>query len=423
MPFPKNPVDLQVYVSGNNYFVFKTGKGWTRLESDVFFKQSTQPTLQDLKGRNSVWQDTSTNLFSFWNAADGWITTTSTCSAKIPNPPKSMIFYCPPNIDSLLRDPLVLSNKSWFSENNIVNARIPSDYNIQINGPSPDPSITEINYFVLFLDAYGNPISLPSIPAITASWSKTNPLTKSPVLSTTVYKATDNPKFQKSDSNDWYSYAYGIKLKVDTSLYGYELNTTQSRTMDYSFNTPLNIEFLATNYNLKLTNTIASAHYDFKAITGSVNEIKNEYIKPYMKFLYYPQFHQIQKNGSAFTVPITIALTTGHTNIFDSSGNFTNKSVPVPSDGIAETTYTYGWVGGPRFVDVSIKSIGGVSGTPTYSLSGTQHKSLSNGMVVFESLGFSVSNFSLTSETPYMVLEFTCNDTSVASKTIVVNWI
>ena len=140
-----------------------------------------------------------------------------------------------------------------------------------------------------------------------------------------------------------------------------------------------------------------------------------------MKFLYYPQFHQIQKNNSTFTVPITIALTTGQTNIFDSSGNFTNKSVPVPSDGVAKTTYTNNNT--VRFVDVSIKSIGGVSGTPTYSLSGTQHKSVDNGMVVFGDLGFSVSNFSLTSETPYMVLEFTCDDASVASKTIVVNWI
>lgn len=423
MPFPKNPVDLQVYVAGNNYFVFKTGKGWSRLESDVFFKQSTQPTVQDLKGRNSVWQDTSTNTFNFWNATDGWTIAKNTCPVKILNTPKSMVFYCPPDIQGLLKDPLVISNTGWLSGKNIVNCRIPSDYDVKINGPSPDPSITEINYFVLFLDVYGNPISLPSIPAITASWSKTNPLTKSPVLSTTVYKATDNPKFQKSDSNDWYSYAYGIKLTVDTSSYGYEFNTTQSNAMNYNSNTCLNVEFLAASYNLIATNTIASAHYDFKAVTGSAGHIRNEYIKPYMKFLYYPQFHQIQKNGSAFTVPITIALTTGHTNIFDSSGNFTNKSVPVPSNGIAETTYTYGWVGGPRFVDVSIKSIGGVSGTPTYSLSGTQHKSFDNGMVVFGDLGFSVSNFSLTSETPYMVLEFTCSDTSVASKTIVVNWI
>ena len=421
MPFPKDPIDLQVYVAGNNYFVFKTTKGWVRLEPDVFFKQPTQPTEQDLKGRNSVWQDTSTNTFNFWNAANGWRTTDTTCSAKIPNTPKSMVFYCAPNIDSLLKDPLVISNIGFLSGKNIVNARIPSDYDIQIKGPSPDPSITEINYFVLFLDTYGNPISLPSIPAITASWSKTNANIKSPVLSATVYKATDNPKFQKSDFKNWYSYAYGIKLTVDTSLYGYEFNANQSDTMDYVFNSPLNIEFLATDYNLKATNTIASAHYDFKAITGSVGQIKNEYIKPYMKFLYYPQFHQIQKNNSTFTVPITIALTTGHTNIFDSSGNFTSTSVPVPSDGVEETTYTNNDT--VRFVDVSIKSVGNVSGTPTYSLTGVQHKSFTNGMVVFENLGFTVSDHYLTTEIPYIVLEFTCDDTSVASKTIVINWI
>lgn len=409
MPFPKNPVDLQVYVAGNNYFVFKSGKGWTRLESDVFFKQSTQPTLQDLKGRNSVWQDTSTNTFSFWNAASGWITTNNACSPKILNTPKSMVFYSDP-YDKLISEtvPEITSGRR------AINARNITSYNVKINGPSPYPSITEINYFVMFLDPYGNPIDLPTIPDIKVSWSAKNGNPIGPLLSAVVSKASEDPAWDMYEK-----YIYLVKVKIDTSSYGYKFSYDDY----YAENLPssLIIDFSESSYGLTISNVIPSAHYEFRVLTGPNETFKNETISPKLRPVMYPQFHQVQKNKKKLDVPIVIKATTGFTNTFDSFGDFIGVTNPVPYDGIPNTTHQS--FSGHNVV-ATIKSVLNVSGTPTYSLTGTTTKTAVNGTVVFDDLGIDINNFFLINGlTPSVLITFSSPDTIFLSKTIEINWI
>ena len=68
MPFPANPSDGQLYSKSGNFFIFKSGKGWSRIEPEVFFKQDTAPTISDIKGRKAIWQDTVNKILYFWDS-------------------------------------------------------------------------------------------------------------------------------------------------------------------------------------------------------------------------------------------------------------------------------------------------------------------------------------------------------------------
>jgi len=464
MPFPANPTDLQVYSTNGNFFIFKTGKGWSRIEPEVFFKQDTQPTLNDIKGRNAIWQDTANSILYFWDSSSNkWISPKQECGLYVPRTPKFLKFYSSskqnlvdytapildydkefspyqykadqsalsnqqsstgpitsyPNTPRFVSS-YILSDPNFPDPNNVaegdfINARIPSDYNVAIkhpfNFPAGASSTQYIHYYVQFFDAYNKPMTFLEIPKFTASWhsSNTNNISNSSTLLNVI-------NVQKCFFNDS---VYIVQVEIDTSHDIALLNYLPNNT--FNIPTTFNVELKATDYNLSLVNVIPSAHYNYageylrQLPLSQVKQIPSQ-----VNVIVYPQAHQVQKNGSTFDIPIIVEALKGYTNIYDNGGNFTGFYTPF----------------GPRFTtnrnsaevgtfSIEVTGIYNVNGTPVATLTGTKTKALSaKGLGVFDDLVLTVTGHTLDlTKTPMAKLTVTSSLGDFKSRDIFIYWI
>lgn len=464
MPFPANPIDLQVYSTNGNFFIFKTGKGWSRIEPEVFFKQDTEPTINDIKGRNAIWQDTSKSILYFWDSSTKkWVAPKQECGLYIPILPKflrfysssksNLINYTSPILDYdtnnetiqyiadsaalsdqqsshdyivsrypltkrfissyILSDPVYMQ-PSNVAEGDFINARIPSDYNVAIKNPNNLPTEANVNqyisYYVQFFNAYNKPMTFLSTPKFTASWhiSNTFNVLKSPKLVNVI-------NVQKSSFNDS---VYIVLVEIDTSLNNSILNYLPDNT--FNIPTTFNIELKATDYNLSLVNVIPSAHYNYAGeYVKSLPLSQVKVIPNQINAVVYPQSHQIQKNGYEFDIPIIVEALRGYTNIYDASQNFTGF---YESDGPRFTTNRNSADVGTFSIEVT--GVYNVNGTPVATLTGTKTRSLSEkGLGIFDDLTLTVTGHTLDlTKTPFAKLTVTSSSGKFKSRDIFIYW-
>jgi len=466
MPFPENPTDGQIYSKSGNLFIFKSGKGWSRIEPEVFFKQDTAPTISDIKGRKAIWQDTVNKIMYFWNSQiNKWIYSPSACGTYVPLTPKYMTFYSQTaeelinsaiplvsgygvigsfgsstsffNVLPLRRfsDPSKTMLQGQFTGNSgrMINSRIPTDYQIPIAHPlqTPISPVPTISYFIQFKDAFNKKISLKTAPIIKANWHSSN--TSYSAFSQFKPNLTVKSVTKMTDLLNTYSYSDTTYLQsIDDSVYEVVVEVDSdfdSKSVNYSedliFNRPttFNVELEATEYNLKLVNVIPCAYFEYQPYPYPSKwntENITKQIKPYVNVVVYPQAHQVQTNGSVFNIPIITEIINGFTNIFDSAGNFTGFRTPATApykeyETITDFSETF---------SIEVTGIYDVNGTPVATLSGTKTKTVTNGLAIFDDLTLTVTGHTLISgKTPFAKLSITTsNPISFRSRDIFIYW-
>lgn len=429
MPFPANPTDLQVYSTNGNFFIFKTGKGWSRIEGEIFFKQGTEPTANDVKGRKAIWQDTANSILYFWdNSSNKWITPKQDCGLYVPRTPKFLRFYSSSK-EKIIESTLPISeSKSAFyvaqqeriAISDAVNSRIPSDYNIEVINPvsSSSDETQTITYFVQILDSYNKPMTFLEIPKFSAKWHSSNTVTNINLMLNVL-------SVEKAEFNDS---VHVIKVKVPKFL------TSTSTPMvnynpDRSFNVPttFNIELTATEYNISIVNVIPSAHFEYwpnplKEFPDYPNNGIGA-VPAHVNVVIYPQSHQLQNNGIQFNIPIIVEAISGYSNIYDFGGNYTGFQNMLPADGKKNTTYTNSANTGTFSIEVT--GIYNTNGTPVATLTGTKTKNMSdNGLIIFDDLILTVTGHTLDlTKIPIAKLTVSTSSGQFKSRDIFIYWI
>lgn len=438
MPFPENPTDGQIYSKSGNLFIFKSGKGWSRIEPEVFFKQDTAPTISDIKGRKAIWQDTVNKIMYFWNSQiNKWIYSPSACGTYVPLTPKYMTFYSQTASELIANAtplPDTVDTPLWKTQNSrstnpTINARIPSDYQVELIHPVESPNNFVIYYFIQFKNAFNKKMALKTIPVIKANWHSSNTnytgtTTEKPTLTVlSVKKAKDEYGSKNNfDSMDDSVYEVAVEVATETDIYG------SNYVQDLTFNRPttFNIELEATEYGLKLVNVIPSSYFSYQGLPYRAN-LYWKYniartINPYINVIVYPQSHQLQTNGSVFNIPIIAEPITGYMNIFDSADNFTGFYSGIPSGSVKNNTYkNYSGT-----FSIEVTGIYDVNGTPVATLTGTKTKTVTNGLAIFDDLVLTVTGHTLISgKFPMAKLTITASNVNIVSKKtdIFIYWI
>ena len=415
MPFPINPQENEVYEVDNNLFIFSNFNGWKRIERERIFRAPTAPTLADKQG--GLWQNTLNNIIYIWrDNLSKWIPILPNCQLSNVIYPSHMKLYHS-NYTDLVTKVLPKTINSLPYERPI-NGRIPSEYEVEINGPANYPTEGFITYFFQFFDKEDNVISLSNI-SFSCSWhSSNNSATFKPTLYTSFGAVTSANRWGIPAADK----VYYLTLQYDNlgSSGYFKILPQESYLNPSTFN--ILISHNSIN-NLSIMNSIPAAHHPFRAsptgIFGYTNT-RARSIPARLNAVIYPQNSQIQKAGEQFTIPIVIEAVTGYDNVYDNGDNFTGSIVNVPADGQANMTYQN--ITGT--ISISVAGVENIYGNPTVSLNGTTTVTPTDGIAVFKDLSLSLSgNYGINpNQIAVANLSVTSTDTRFRSRPIKIYW-
>lgn len=414
MPFPINPQENDVYEVDNNLFIFSFNNGWKRIERDKIFKYHLPPTLADKQG--GLWQNTSNNIIYIWrDNLSKWVPILPNCQKDNIVYPAYMKLYHS-NYTDLVTKVLPKTINSLPYERPI-NGRIPSEYEVEINGPANYSTEGFITYFFQFFDKDDNVISLNnnSFSCIWDASNNTGSFKPTLYISSGAISAANKWGIPAADKVYYMIVQYD---GIGSSNY-FKILPQDSYLNPSSFNVLFSHNSIN---NLSIMNSIPAAHHPFRAsptgIFGYTNT-RARSIPARLNAVIYPQNSQVQKVGEQFSIPIVIEAVTGYDNVYDNGDNFTGSIVNVPSDGQANMTYQN--ITGT--ISISAVSLENVYGTPTFSLGGTTTVTPTDGIAVFKDLVLNVSNYGLSpNQIGVANLSVTSTDTRFRSRPIKIYW-